>query len=230
MIAEWLGSSTLEWFLASHFQRDPLVRPSSAAAAVPLLTWDTVTRLVLAQADALVVRDGILRSDLEPSTVAAAEALLRTGHTLVFRGCEQHDPALRGLAEAFDADLEGEIAVQVFATPAPHGSFGWHYDCEDVFIVQTAGTKEYRLRRNTVNPYPTLDAMPRDMHFERETAPMLACTLIAGDWLYIPRGWWHRAFATVNSLSISIGVLSPAARGSHPSSSRAWQRTTSSTS
>jgi ribosomal protein L16 Arg81 hydroxylase len=110
--------------------------------------------------------------------------------------------------------FEGDVSIQVYATPAGYRSFGWHYDCEDVFIVQTSGMKEYLLRRNTVNPAPTIDAMPRDMRLELETSPAIACTLIAGDWLYIPRGWWHVAAAIENSLSISVGVLTPAARGS----------------
>ena len=58
--------------------------------------------------------------------------------------------------------------------------------------------------------------MPRDMHYERETTPAIACTLIAGDWLYIPRGFWHVALASRDALSISVGLLTPAARGSRP--------------
>jgi 50S ribosomal protein L16 3-hydroxylase len=53
------------------------------------------------------------------------------------------------------------------------------------------------------------------MQFGRETSPLIASTLVAGDWLYIPRGWWHMARAADDSLSISVGVLSPAARAKH---------------
>jgi ribosomal protein L16 Arg81 hydroxylase len=104
--------------------------------------------------------------------------------------------------------------VQAYATPGGFRSFGWHYDCEEVFIVQTSGTKQFSLRRNTVNPRPTLDAMPADMHFERETsAPVIETTLIAGDWIYIPRGWWHIGRGVEDALSLSIGVLAEEARG-----------------
>ena len=48
--------------------------------------------------------------------------------------------------------------------------------------------------------------MPHDMQFERETTPVIACTLLRGDWLYIPAGWWHVAFARTDSLSISAGA------------------------
>ena len=35
-------------------------------------------------------------------------------------------------------------------------------------------------------------------------------------------GFWHRARARQNSLSLSIGVLTPAARGGTPVAERAW--------
>src|SRR5262245_3222938 len=43
--------------------------------------------------------------------------------------------------------------------------------------------------------------------------PLMRCKLAAGDWLYIPGGWWHRTQAGVESLSLSVGVLAPAALG-----------------
>lgn len=55
--------------------------------------------------------------------------------------------------------------------------------------------------------------MPHDMQLERETTPVLGCSLLPGDSLYIPRGWWHRAYATGDSLSLSLGVLREEARG-----------------
>src|SRR5262249_22517361 len=100
-----------------------------------------------------------------------------------------------------------KVAIQLYATPRGYYSFTWHYDAEEVFILQTAGSKQYYLRENTVNPHPKLEAMPKDMHYEKETTPTIGALLIAGDWLYIPGGWWHVAKAPEDSLSVSIGIL-----------------------
>jgi 50S ribosomal protein L16 3-hydroxylase len=222
LIARFLGGVSLDTFRTVYLGRHPYVRPDTAAPAVPLLTWPTVESLVDGGADMLLVRNGRSWRGPRPRAFCEARRAFEDGYTLVLRGCEQLDPGLRDLADSVAGEFEGEVAVQVFATPAGFRSFGWHYDCEDVFIVQTQGTKEYRLRQNTVNPYPTLGSMPRDMQFERETTPVIAATLTAGDWLFIPRGWWHSAGASEHSLSLSIGVLGPQARGA-AASHRAWE-------
>jgi hypothetical protein len=219
-----IDDPVIDAFPEASWRRGPVVRSGTAAGVVPFMGWPGLDTLLEAHPDLLVVRDGILQPAVDSLTGPEARAWFAHGWSIVVRGCDEIDPGLRLLAQAFVAALGGEAAVQVFATPASRGSFGWHYDCEDVFIVQTVGIKEYRLRENTVNPSPTLDAMPRDMHFERETTPVLECALIPGDWLYIPRGWWHRAFAIRDSLSISVGLLGDDARGSRPPRRRAWKR------
>jgi len=218
MISSWLADTTLESFMERHYQREPYVAPRTARAAAATIDWASLRELLEERPNLLAVRNGRLLP--EPSDAAEAQGLFGRGCSLVLRGCERHDVRLRSLADAVGEELEGDVAIQVYATPAGFWSFGWHYDCEDVFVVQAKGAKDFTLRRNTVNPAPTLDAMPRDMQFEKETSPLIACTLIPGDWLYIPRGFWHRAHARDHSLSISIGVLSPAARGT--AQRRAW--------
>jgi ribosomal protein L16 Arg81 hydroxylase len=50
--------------------------------------------------------------------------------------------------------------------------------------------------------------MPGDMPYDHETSPLrLTCRLEAGDWLYIPSGWWHIAHTQAESIHLSIGVL-----------------------
>ena len=210
MIGEWLGGMPREEFLQRHFQQAPAAHPGSAASAIPYLDWGIIEEVVRDRPDTLVVRNGKLFSELVP-TFREIRALFGSGCSIVLRRTERHHPKLHELAGAFGRELEGDVSIQLYITPGGYHSFGWHYDCEDVFIAQTAGVKEYFLRRNTVNPSPTLAKMPRDMQYEKETTPTMASTLVAGDSLYIPRGWWHVARGIEDSLSISVGVLSPAA-------------------
>jgi ribosomal protein L16 Arg81 hydroxylase len=42
-----------------------------------------------------------------------------------------------------------------------------------------------------------------------ERSPLMTARLVAGDFLYLPCGWWHMATCVDDSLSISIGLLPP---------------------
>jgi ribosomal protein L16 Arg81 hydroxylase len=212
-LARWLGHVPRERFLEEFYLTRPFSLAHAGAADVPLLAWETLHRILprCDPRDVLVVRDGRLWTGPDPASRAEAQAFFRAGHSLVLRKTERYDPGLAALADAFARDLGGAVAVQLYATPRERHSFGWHYDAEEVFILQTAGTKRYFLRENTVYPRPLLEAMPRDMEYEREVSPLLSCTLVPGDWLYIPGGYWHVARALEDSLSISVGVLPPTA-------------------
>jgi CheY-like chemotaxis protein len=73
---------------------------------------------------------------------------------------------LQTMAEAFAQFFHSPVDIQVYLTPGQSQAFGWHYDLEEVFIIQVQGCKEYTLRQNTVNPFPVWDTMPADLHFE----------------------------------------------------------------
>ncbi len=214
MITDWLGEMPRDTFHAEHFQKAPLALPRTARQAIPFLRWETISDILdSGGAEGFVAKQGALTSRELPASSSEFRKLFASGHSVVVRGAEFHDPALRYLADSFAADIGGEVTIHLFATPAGNHGFGWHYDCEDVFLALTDGKKEYFLRENTVNPIPTLANMPTDLQYEKETSSTMATTLIPGDWLYIPSGWWHVGRSLEDSLSLSVGVMSDRARG-----------------
>jgi 50S ribosomal protein L16 3-hydroxylase len=215
MFMNWTGD--LGAFFRDHYQKTPLARPDVARDAGSLFSWIEIGGLLDRddKPDMLIVRNNHLAGEKLKSS-EEANAVFAAGYSIVLRRLERHSPRIAALAKSVETSIEGSASVQAYATPGGYFSFGWHYDCEDVFIVQIDGTKEYLLRENTVNPAPRLDAMPRDMQYEKETTPAVAATLVAGDFLYIPSGWWHMAKASDDALSLSIGLLSPRAGGGPP--------------
>jgi ribosomal protein L16 Arg81 hydroxylase len=159
-----------------------------------------------ASADVLVCRRNEQYQGAMPQTETDALALVEQGYTLLVRHAEQHDPRLRQLASEFQAAFAAPVNIHMYCTPGGQYGFGWHYDAEEVFIVQTTGRKEYRLRKNTVNPWPIEETLPADMRYEREIMPLVKCELAAGDWLYIPSGYWHMGESKETALSLAIGV------------------------
>jgi ribosomal protein L16 Arg81 hydroxylase len=213
VIEQLLGDLSVRQFLEQIYTRAPHSRPAGAAGFTSFGGWPAVEAILRApDVDAFLAREGQMWEGGRRPVFAQARELFAQGHTLVIRSAEKHDPELARLARGFHEDLAAPVNVHVYCTPAERSGFRWHYDPEDVFILQTQGTKEYQLRKNTVNPWPLLEQMPRDLKYEREVQPFWTCVLREGDWLYIPTGWWHSARGVEgDSITLAIGLMTPAA-------------------
>ena len=143
MISRWLeGELSLREFSSRQLGRAPMARPGAARAIVGLLDWRTLERVLgRPSVDALVVDRGREVTGALPRSREDIRRVFAAGHGLVVRRAEMHDDGIAGLASAVAQDLPGEVHVQVFASPAGSRSFGWHYDDEEVFVVQTVGVK-----------------------------------------------------------------------------------------
>jgi 50S ribosomal protein L16 3-hydroxylase len=202
-----LGDFSLQRFVADYYQRLPYSSAGKARQLTDVANWDLLTRIIGSeQADVLVCRRNEQYAGEIPSTMDAAKRLVDDGYTLLVRHAETHDERLATMAAAFARDFAAPVNIHMYCTPGGQYGFGWHYDAEEVFIVQTTGRKEYRLRKNTVNPWPIEETLPADMRYEREIMPMMSCELAAGDWLYIPSGYWHMGESRETAISIAIGV------------------------
>jgi 50S ribosomal protein L16 3-hydroxylase len=211
-LSDLLGSVPTAAFIEQHYLKLPFALNGGCRQFANLGSWESVER-ILGQpgADTLVVKSGEQRSGPQTPSYAEARALHADGYTIVLRHVERRDPIIASFAAGFMRDLLSPLDVHIYCTPASQFGFGWHYDAEDVFILQSEGCKEYSLRKNTVNPWPVLETMPNDMGFQREIMPLMKCTLSAGDWLYIPGGYWHRAQSREDSISVAIGVMATTA-------------------
>lgn len=213
MIEQLLGDLPLREFLDRFYTRLPHSRPGGAAGFTTFSGWPSVEALLaVPEVDAFLAHEGRMWEDGRLPTMDQVREGFGQGHTLVVRSAEKHDPELARLAAGFHADFAAPVNVHVYCTPPGRSGFSWHYDPEDVVIVQVGGTKEYQLRKNTVNPWPLLEQMPRDLKYEREVQPTWSCLLRPGDWLYIPCGWWHSARGVEgDSITLAIGMMTPAA-------------------
>jgi 50S ribosomal protein L16 3-hydroxylase len=168
--------------------------------------WSTLCE-ILAQAPDVVVADrGRVADRPAPLDAASLEVGFGCGLGLVVRRAERHDAGLAEVARAIERELGGDVHIQLFATPSGQRMFGWHFDAEQVIVVQTEGSKEYLLRDNTVCRAARFDRDPPFARVREEQSETLAVTMHVGDWLHIPSPWWHIAEALEPSLHLSIGV------------------------
>lgn len=212
MIEQLLGGFSRRQFIEQYYLRQPFSLPRESAPWTHLAGWAVVKSIVArTDADVLVVKDGRRWEGNRNPTPDEARRLFDDGYTVLLRHAERCHPEIAEMAAGFERDFHAAVDVHIYCTPANQHGFGWHYDAEDVFILQAAGSKEYSLRKNTVNPWPVAEALPDDMRYEREIMPLSRCLLSAGDWLYIPHGYWHKADAREASFSLAVGVMSPSA-------------------
>lgn len=208
MLKGWLAPREREAFLASRSAGLPFATPAVRDELATLFDAATLLRVLGAEPapDALIVRRSELLDRPPPRSEPALRALLEEGAGVVVRRAERHDLGLLRLATQLASELGGVAHVQLFVTPASTHGFGWHYDAEDVFILQTVGAKTYFFRANTQQPDLRVGAQPDFTKVRAETSPTQSCTLIAGGALYLPRGMWHAARAEADSFSISVGL------------------------
>lgn len=213
ILNQLLGAVPLQLFMEQHFLKLPFSLPGGCQRLAPLGEWSAIGSLLAAtDADVVVGAGGSLYDGKTPTSTDEALGVLGAGYTLGIRHAQRSDPSLALLAQEFSTAFAAPIDIHLYVTPANHRGFGWHYDAEDVFILQLHGSKEWSLRKNTVHPWPLVETLPQDMQYEREIMPLLRCKLDAGDWLYIPNGYWHQTEAgAAESVSLSVGVLAPTA-------------------
>jgi hypothetical protein len=129
---------------------------------------------------------------------------LRDGATLVLDAADELHAPLEELAEALELRFHERVQVNLYAGWRTSRGFDLHWDDHDVFILQVAGRKRWRLHGET-RPSPV--AGERDVTPEPEGAPLWEETLEDGDLLYIPRGWWHVALPLDEpTLHLTVGV------------------------
>jgi len=202
-----LGDVPIQRFVAEHYQRLPYSAAGSAKSFCELGSWRLLINILRQeQADILVCRRNEQSAGPQPRTEEEAQRLVADGYTLLVRHAERHEERLAEVACAFAHDFAAPVNIHMYCTPGGQFGFGWHYDAEEVFIIQTTGRKQYSLRKNTVNPWPIEETLPADMHYEREIMPLVRCELAAGDWLYIPSGYWHMGESRETAISLAIGV------------------------
>lgn len=216
ILSELLGTIPQATFLNEFYLRQPFALNNACHQFSALGDRAALIRLLSASGvDAIAGRQGATYQGEYPTTSSEIDGVLDEGYTIGIRHAERHDPGLANLARRFHDAFAAAVNVHLYCTPASHPGFGWHYDAEEVFILQTEGRKEWWLRKNTVNPWPLLDAIPKDQRYEREIMPVMHCTLEAGDWLYVPSGYWHKTVASTTSISLSVGLQAPTALDIH---------------
>ncbi len=137
-------------------------------------------------------------------------ALLADGATLILQGLHRTWPPLADFARKLIAELGHPVQINAYVTPPGSRGFGAHYDVHDVFVLQVAGCKHWRIHDPVLaDPLPEQSWQQRRAEVASRAAepPLLDTTLEPGDALYLPRGYLHAADAQQDtSIHLTVGI------------------------
>lgn len=136
--------------------------------------------------------------------------LFADGTTLVLQGLHRTWQPVGELAAGLADDLGHPVQVNAYITPPQSQGFAPHYDTHDVFVLQVAGRKRWRVHPPVVEsplpdqPWDTVATLVE----QRANEPAdINEVLLPGDCLYLPRGFVHSALAMgETSIHLTFGI------------------------
>jgi len=131
-------------------------------------------------------------------------AELRAGATLVLDAVDELYMPLEELAAELELLFRERVQINSYAGWHTSRGFDLHWDDHEVFILQVTGRKRWRIYGET-RPHPL--AGDTENPKPENAPPIWEATLEDGDFLYIPRGWWHVAEPLNEpTLHLTVGI------------------------
>jgi 50S ribosomal protein L16 3-hydroxylase len=197
-------------FLCRHWQKRPLVVRRALPQYQELVTREAL--LDLATRDdvqsRLVTRTGRRWNVAHgPFSRRAFARLPKSGWTLLVQGVNQLLPAAQSLLLEFDFIPYARLDDVMVSYAPPGGGVGPHFDSYDVFLLQIAGTRRWRVSRQ--RDLALVDNAP--LKLLRRFRPTREWRLAPGDMLYLPPQVAHDGIAADECLTASIGFRAPGA-------------------
>lgn len=209
-ISQLLGGLSPERFLAGYWHRKPLLVRHAIPAMQALLSRAELFALATDDAvEARVVERAGRQWRLEhgPFPARALTARRSNPWTLLVQGVNLHHDGADALMRRFDFVPAARLDDLMISWAADGGGVGPHFDSYDVFLLQAAGRRRWRV------------SMQRDralvadapLKLLRDFRPAMEWVLEPGDMLYLPPGCAHDGVAEGECMTYSIGFRAPSA-------------------
>jgi ribosomal protein L16 Arg81 hydroxylase len=128
-----------------------------------------------------------------------------SGATISLPGFHRAWEPLGTLAAAIEAEFDHAVHANVYITPGNAIGFSPHYDTHEVFVLQIAGGKRWRIHKPPL-PLPHR-SQPFDPRGYVPSAPLCELDLVPGDLLYLPRGFVHTTRTSdKSSVHVTLGI------------------------
>jgi 50S ribosomal protein L16 3-hydroxylase len=207
-----LGELSVREFLARHWQKRPLlVRGAFRDWPVPVTLQEL---FVLAResgvASRLIRMPGPGRNwDVQrgPFLAEELESLPESGWTLLVQEIDRRIGGFRDLLDRFRFIPNWRIDDVMVSYAPDGGGVGPHIDRYDVFLLQAAGHRRWRIASDPLAEERLLPEVELPVLAQFE--PDREWTLEPGDMLYLPPRIAHEGVAVGHSITCSVGFRAP---------------------
>ena len=125
--------------------------------------------------------------------------------TLLVQGVEQFLPEAAALLQQFSFIPHARLDDLMVSYAAPGGGVGPHFDSYDVFLLQGAGERRWRI--SAQKDLALIDNAP--LRILKNFRPQQAWDVATGDLLYLPPRYAHEGVASTACMTLSVGFRTP---------------------
>lgn len=220
-----VGPTDREAFYKDYWGSAFLVSRGTRARHADLFSWDALEHIlstqrfsfprlrlfkggrVIAPANYIERRADRRGMSFDVHNSSAVERLLSEGALLHITSIGETWPPLARFAAALENDLCARVQVNLHAGLSAAKGFHTHWDGHDVYAIQIAGKKQWRLFGFTEEA--PLAVRP-ELKGEGPAHHTWEGILGIGDTLYLPRGYWHSTqYVDSASLHLTFAVEHP---------------------
>ena len=198
-------------FMRRHWQKKPLlVRQAFAGATPPASLKDLAALAARDDIESRLVTAFDGEWKLKHGPIARLPAMSKPGWTLLVQGLDHHLAEARALLDQFRFVPDARLDDLMLSVASDGGGVGPHVDSYDVFLIQLAGRRHWRIGAQR-------DAVLRDdvpLKIIANFEPEEDFVLEPGDMLYLPPGWAHDGVAVgPGCVTGSVGFRASTAEG-----------------
>ena len=190
--ADLFSMRDVDYIISSTDLRHPAIRLVKSGSDLPL---------GLFTADVPWGND-VFRSVADVDKVLAE---YRRGATIILQALHRSWRPFAHFCRNLEQHFTYPLQTNVYLTPPASQGFAPHYDTHDVFVLQIAGSKHWRIYGSPI-PFPDR-SLPSNSVRVDIGPPLHEFDLQPGDLIYMPRGYIHEGLTSESeSLHITVGI------------------------